>query len=273
MLDVETLGRLVAHIGKPGFDMCYFDLAKKTLDVSKCTAFAFTDGEAPAPIILEGTGPMLRGVTRTLGAAYVETGFRSDPQVKELYGVSELQVRLTTPATIDDDDYRRHYYDEPNIVSEISVLGHFGRKRFSIGFYRTAAKRPFSMEDLNRAQDLATLSLPLLHRHLELSPADIDQEDPAGRPAVQEGYGKPVLEHLSAVLMAEGCGLTPREAQVCASIVLGYRTLAISLNLGISENTICTHRKRAYAKLGISSQNELFSRYFRTVARLKAQAA
>jgi len=58
------------------------------------------------------------------------------------------------------------------------------------------------------------------------------------------------------------CGLTQREADVCAAIALGYTTLGIGLNLGISVNTVATHRKRAYAKLGISCQNELFARYF-----------
>ncbi len=65
----------------------------------------------------------------------------------------------------------------------------------------------------------------------------------------------------STLLKAPGA-LTQREAEICASIALGYTTLGISLKLGISINTVATHRKRAYAKLGISSQNELFARYF-----------
>ena len=53
--------------------------------------------------------------------------------------------------------------------------------------------------------------------------------------------------------------LTYREAEICAYITQGYSSIAISLILNISINTIATHRKRAYAKLGISSQRELFS--------------
>lgn len=55
------------------------------------------------------------------------------------------------------------------------------------------------------------------------------------------------------------CGLTHRESEICAYITLGYSSIAISLILNISINTIATHRKRAYSKLGISSQRELFS--------------
>ena len=48
-----------------------------------------------------------------------------------------------------------------------------------------------------------------------------------------------------------------RETEVCAAITLGMTSEAIALNLGISVNTVLTYRKRAYARLGISCQNEL----------------
>ena len=56
--------------------------------------------------------------------------------------------------------------------------------------------------------------------------------------------------------------LSPREAEICAMILVGYTTLGISLNLEISINTVATHRKRAYKKLGIATQNELFCKCF-----------
>jgi DNA-binding NarL/FixJ family response regulator len=53
--------------------------------------------------------------------------------------------------------------------------------------------------------------------------------------------------------------------------VLGYTVLGMSLNMRISVNTVATHRKRAYTKLRISSQNELFARYFDTVHRIQSK--
>lgn len=52
--------------------------------------------------------------------------------------------------------------------------------------------------------------------------------------------------------------------------MLGYSTLAFGLRLGVSLNTVATHRRRAYLKLGVCSQNELFERYFRLVNALVA---
>ena len=51
--------------------------------------------------------------------------------------------------------------------------------------------------------------------------------------------------------------LSEREASVCTGIILGMTSEGIALDLGISVNTVRTYRKRAYARLMISSQNEL----------------
>ncbi|MET4092535.1 DNA-binding CsgD family transcriptional regulator [Bradyrhizobium sp. S3.5.5] len=53
--------------------------------------------------------------------------------------------------------------------------------------------------------------------------------------------------------------LTPREQDVCRRILLGFSSEAISQALGISLHSTLTYRKRAYERLGISSQNELFA--------------
>jgi DNA-binding CsgD family transcriptional regulator len=70
------------------------------------------------------------------------------------------------------------------------------------------------------------------------------------------------------VLLKSGHGLTLRESQVCASIALGFRVTGASLKLNISPHTVATHRKRAYSKLGIAGQNELFACYFDSLRAL-----
>ena len=53
--------------------------------------------------------------------------------------------------------------------------------------------------------------------------------------------------------------LSAREAAVCARIVTGYSNEAIALDLDLSFHSIRTYRRRAYAKLRVTSQNELFA--------------
>ena len=53
--------------------------------------------------------------------------------------------------------------------------------------------------------------------------------------------------------------LTERECEVARLILRGHSSRSIGYNLEISVGTVKTHRKNAYAKLGISSQSELLS--------------
>jgi DNA-binding CsgD family transcriptional regulator len=53
-------------------------------------------------------------------------------------------------------------------------------------------------------------------------------------------------------------GLTERELDVCARVIIGMTTEAIALELDLRAPTVATYRKRAYARLGISSHYEMF---------------
>jgi DNA-binding CsgD family transcriptional regulator len=77
-----------------------------------------------------------------------------------------------------------------------------------------------------------------------------------------------LYRNVSDALFKGGHGLTPREAQVCASITLGGNSRNIGRTLGISAHTVATHRKRAYSKLGIRSQNQLFALYYEAIGLL-----
>ncbi len=51
--------------------------------------------------------------------------------------------------------------------------------------------------------------------------------------------------------------LTPRERDVCAAILSGLTLHGVAASLGISFHTVHTLRRRAYARLGISTEREL----------------
>lgn len=51
--------------------------------------------------------------------------------------------------------------------------------------------------------------------------------------------------------------LPKREAMVCARVVYGMSTAGISLDLGLSEQTVKTYRKRAYQRLDIGTERDL----------------
>ena len=59
--------------------------------------------------------------------------------------------------------------------------------------------------------------------------------------------------------------LSPRERQLAQLLLRGHSTMSVALQLGISPTTVKTHRKNLYAKLGIATQFELFSRFLDTL--------
>jgi DNA-binding CsgD family transcriptional regulator len=60
--------------------------------------------------------------------------------------------------------------------------------------------------------------------------------------------------------------LTPREREVTEYTLKGYSADAIGKILNIASGTVRIHRKNIYAKLRISSQGELFSKFIITLS-------
>lgn len=55
--------------------------------------------------------------------------------------------------------------------------------------------------------------------------------------------------------------LTLREAEIIQMVLKGHSGVSISVTLGIAVPTVKTHRKNAYAKLGINTQQQLFNAF------------
>ena len=65
------------------------------------------------------------------------------------------------------------------------------------------------------------------------------------------------------------CGdvLSRREVEIVSLILKGHSSMSAGEMLGISPGTVKIHRKNIYAKLGISSQAELFNRFIRHISK------
>lgn len=61
--------------------------------------------------------------------------------------------------------------------------------------------------------------------------------------------------------------LTERECRVAQYLLRGHSTRSLSERLGISEDTVKTHRKNLYTKLDIAKQSELFSLFIDSLAQ------
>ncbi len=140
-------------------------------------------------------------------------------------GLEEIDVALTL---------------EPKVVAELSI-------------YRALCRRGFNDGELARVSAAIPLIRALLRRYWrKFGTAGSRAAPPDTR--VDEAFA----EFGAAVL-------TGREREVAQLILRGHSSESICFNLGISLGTVKTHRKNAYAKLGISSQSELLSLFLRSL--------
>lgn len=264
---MNKIADLVGGIGNSAFDQRFYSFCHDLLQVDQCTVFRFDRQGVPQCLLAEAQDSHSRSFARQLAHEYTEGAYRRDPNlVVDQIGrsaASAMTVRCVTPASILDRGYRRRFYDEALVRQELALIAPLEGETLYCSFYRSSEHLDFGGEDAGQLQQLGTMLAQMLGKHAEVMHLRGQCESGLPEPASLNPERRArMYEELRAALLKAPGSLTRREAEVCASIALGYTTLGISLNLGISINTVATHRKRAYSKLGISSQNELFARYF-----------
>ncbi|NWL47414.1 hypothetical protein DM819_16545 [Pseudomonas hunanensis] len=267
MSNMNSLARLVGEIGTNDFDQQFYDLSREILNVNQCTVFRFATGEQPECLLAEANHSQYRNLVRGIAQEFAREGYLRDPNLigpgSMTPSGNRLIVRCVSPGHVRDVAFRKRFYDEALVRQELAMIASINGQTLYCSFFRSEEQKDFSSEDAQQLQMLGNFMIQTLGKHAEIVGMRQAQQPLRPEPATLcPERRERMYQELRATLLKAPGGLTQREAEICASIALGYTTLGISLRLGISINTVATHRKRAYAKLGISSQNELFARYF-----------
>jgi DNA-binding CsgD family transcriptional regulator len=261
----DRIAGLIETLGTVKFWPHFYRLFNDLLNTKHCSVFAFSPAGGRYSLFAEGRDEHDRRMARALADEYVSGGFERDQNVRRaLIPTKEPRTRVnvfTSEASdLKDVTYRRRYYDEPELSGKLVMLANLQSTVYYVNFYRGRSDPTFSQGELQAARVLASLGVKAVARHREMCNAD--QIPPSSEPSGKTEHAL-MLDQMRAALLEARAGLTPREAQICAGIMIGQTTLGLSLTLGISMNTVATHRKRAYAKLGITSQNGLFAHYLK----------
>jgi DNA-binding CsgD family transcriptional regulator len=213
--------------------------------------FVFDEHVSPALACAASIGP--RELAIQVGKLYMGSVYHQhDPNI-EL--IQQEETKPSVPMIyrlhvddIADRDYRENIYLANNLLERVSIIDQMDGHWIIVSLYRDNPTGPFSQNDIELITKNAPLLFTLMGKHLAILPP----------PPWQSGTRPPkeVLEKLVATLSTD---LTPREIQVCARAILGMTNNGIGLELGVKTPTVATLRKRAYAKLNISSLNELFA--------------
>ena len=178
---------------------------------------------------------------------YFTQYYHEDPN-RQLIERHETAVEITRllPSDIVNPEYQRLWSDAMGIRDRLSVLSNADNGVHCCNLYRM--ETPFSEPEIRRVRDMAEILSALSVKHTRLAGVLSSFQTRDSQ-----------LADLESRLNLINSALTQRERQVCARILLGMTSEGIGLDLNLSTQTILTYRKRAYKRLNISSQNELFT--------------
>jgi DNA-binding CsgD family transcriptional regulator len=236
------IGSLIGSVGTGVFEQSLFDAAHIATRCSHMTAFISAPKTAPRALLAADAGGL--NLARSLADRYIRHYWHLDP-------ANDFARSCDLPAAgaalhirsgdIGSTRYRSECYTEVHLGHRFSLIQRSHERLFRINFYSSSARETFDQDAVRSVLDCADLLIALVVRH-ESSFA------PAAAPR-DEGFA----ERLRMLQPR----MTNREIQVCDGIARGLTSEGIAIEYGISMNTVLTYRKRAYARLGISSQNEL----------------
>ena len=239
----------VLAIGRPDFPKILIDTLRGQAGVGHCMVFALTRAGAASCLLDAGNIP----TGSDLGAAYAGQFHESDPNRDALFeGEGSAPIMLPSFAPrMYGARYRKIFFNDSDIVDKCATAIWVDDTCFYVNFYRITSQGRFGDAERARLQAIAPAIGASVARHFQRVATATPDQSLAGLFATR------------APLSA----LTPREQEVCRRILLGFSSEAISQSLGISLHSTLTYRKRAYERLGISAQNELFAIVLRLLTR------
>ena len=251
----QQVARLIDCLGDAGFDAALADLCAGLAALRQCVVFAVPAEGDGAAACLFAWNRQESALAAALGQGYVDGRFdRCDPALawhrRRLAGRQEGQsLALSRRSAIPDPAYRQRFFDGPRLDLKLSIFARAGGEAIYLNFYRHQADGAFQSDEITALALAAPVLWRALRRHHGgVTPASRAPSAPRQR-----------VQTLRRALAVRGLPLTEREQDVCARIVAGYSSEAIALDLGIAASSVATYRKRAYAKLGICSQHDLFA--------------
>ncbi len=232
-------GRLIGDLGGDRFSESLFSELRSLCGCAHLVVMT-SEGSRPIKVLVaanEGGTPLARQTAEK----YLAGHWRYDPvgPVLERSGPGDFMAR-TTPNDIGSGPYRRECYGATGLIERVSILRNQAGRATRIYLYRSRQDGPFAPESLDRVTAHAGVLFALVAKHDEVAARSLQGHD-----GVRERLRRFAPQ------------MPSRESDVCAGIVSGQTSEAIAMSLGISVNTVLTYRKRAYARLGISSLNEL----------------
>lgn len=244
-LDRDDTASLVASVSQPGFGDAVMAYIRRFADIANVGAFYAPDLTHPKPVLSIWAGDMSsywfnQNAKVILSNKALQNDIIQRIQAANLDG---LAIERWRP---DPDDPRAPIYVRDEVIERITVSSRSDNSGFLSFYLRGKNAGWLSDTEVTKLTGI----LPLVHELIGLRHRIVGSE--------AFHYS---LEARVSALKERGVGqfgrLSPREAEVCDMVLKGISVAGTALALGISDNSVRTLRRRAYAKLGVTSAMQI----------------
>ncbi|MDD2047837.1 helix-turn-helix transcriptional regulator [Pseudomonas putida] len=253
----QQMAHVVDCIGTSGFVESLFAALNSLAPSHAITVFLFPHQGLPSALFeRDEEGPwMPEGNVRK----YLEGFYLLCPFYRaSMEGIAPGCYRLSdvAPDHFKRSEYYLSFYQHARLEDELNYIVPLGPKlTIAVALASTCRLSRQQVDELKR---IAPWVLAVVRRHW----GDLDADALGGR--FESALGR----QINAALTKFGSSLlTERECLVAQYMLRGHSIRSLAERLGISEDTVKTHRKHLYAKLDIAKQSELFSLFIDSVAQ------
>ena len=248
--------RAIAALGTPDFGPRLTQAIRALVPFDNVMLFVYRGEERPLAAFTD--------VASSDEARIIMEGYITGPYLLDPYFTEVLNGRLTglerlsdiAPDRFFETEYFKRHYIRTGIVDEIGFfMGLPDGVTAVLSLTKRGAVSRFTSDEIALLSDLGPAIRTLgAHNWMPLYKEFESRRVGETRPGID-----PVHPIEMAMNTVGQDVLSRRESEVVAFILRGHSTESIALHLGISPGTVKIHRKKAYSKLAISSQAELFS--------------
>jgi len=252
-----ALPSLISSVGERQFGARLLEFLNKICGAEHSAAFYLTGED-----LMEVTTASLNGSDQAhqQTTIYLKDGlWRRDPTLQEAraqLGAADRAMIRTDIPRLQDDTLRNIVYGRTDIRDRVLVCSRTEDGIVGLSILRSSRAGAFNRADLEHIHDVSSALFALLAKHIRIT-----WEGPNAAIALTS------LAEIGACIASKMPSMPRRETEVCSRAIYGISTLGIALDLGISAETVMTYRKRAYARLGIATQRELFLWYLEIWSR------
>jgi len=233
---------LILSIGTGHFSRTLFEDLQRMLDLRQMVVYRFRPG-APVELLFAESDNDDDNMRRAIDVYCNHLG-PQDPIRPSLYPAHERQMVIhhVRAEDIESASFRHELYRVQNLASKIAIVVRRPNDSIVVSLFRGDDTGALSDEEWDHLNRSAGYIAAAVERHVDLlnTPRIIDWSEMLGS-------------------IDDGPPLSRQEIMVCSQILDGYFNEAIALKMGISVHSVITYRRRAFSKLGVTSQNELFS--------------